>query len=1043
MLKPQNLLGTDHDDPSHLPIIRIPGDGRCLFRSVVYGACLRAGEQSPTPSKQKQLADDLRAKVVNEFIKRRADTEWFLEGDFESYTGQMRKPHIWGGEPELLMCSHVLRMPIRVVMRDKKWGSLKIIAEYGEEYGKDCPIQVLYHGYGHYDVLKTSPLSKDLPICIANPLVDVNFVGTASLKTKTTEIVLRDESPHEVRFGYEEFKAEVTPLFLAAHNGNLTLLRNLLNVGAKVNLRVFRGYATTAAVREGHEEVLAVLVNSGASQLACEEALMESSYLGHASISELLMLSNMIRPHVAAHALVSACCRGFVEVVHVLIKHGVDTNAISRTLLQSSKPFLHANVDCNALFAAVVSRQINVVRLLLEVGVRTDIKVKLGAWSWDKDTGEEIRVGAGLAEAYPITWCAVEYYESTGSILHTLLSHLSPNTYHIGRTLLHHAILCRNEKALTTLLNCNADSEAKFLTNEETNVLPIHMASRFGLCDILSCLTNASCNLNSVTKSGDSALMICARYKHEQCLRVLASAGADMGLVNAYGECVTSIAKTIQWGNEFEIAILDVIRGGNVVKSSNASRFSALMLAIRANDIEALKKLIEHKDKIDIDEQDGDGFSAAMIAAEKGNTEAFRLLLYAGSDVLKLKNKDGLTALRIAEQNQNGEVFEKIMLEYAQEKNCTCFTDVNPLHCAIRHGDIKYVQKLTKKGCDVNAFDDNGYTPLMLAARGNHGEICELLISCGAKCDIQNERHETALSLARENGGTQGNDAERVILDELARRMVLRGACVKKHTKCGKGSFHRKLLVMVGDRGILKWGKSNKRNVICRDAEVGGSTKFRLNRRIKFDDDDVDEQGLFYVVTTQNKEVHFVCDGGAEMAMLWVRGIRLVTREAIFGKNGSSKDGMVKVSGKKSIDVNWAAPPSGSFKLNTDGSRLSDSGFIAAGGIFRDQCEFELFPLIIESDSLSAVSLINNTQTPNTHPCFPLLCACRLLLGRLPRTSLNHIFREGNSCADGLAKRAVLLKSDLHIFDVVPSFLSLSFNADIVGVPVPRSVGVD
>lgn len=64
--------------------------------------------------------------------------------------------------------------------------------------------------------------------CIANPLVDVNFVGTANLKSKTTEIVLRDESPHEVRFVHEEFKTEVTPLFLAAHNGNLTLLRNLL-----------------------------------------------------------------------------------------------------------------------------------------------------------------------------------------------------------------------------------------------------------------------------------------------------------------------------------------------------------------------------------------------------------------------------------------------------------------------------------------------------------------------------------------------------------------------------------------------------------------------------------------------------------------------------------------------------------------------------------------------------------------------------------------------------------------------------------------------
>ncbi|KAJ1410615.1 Ankyrin-2 [Sesbania bispinosa] len=64
--------------------------------------------------------------------------------------------------------------------------------------------------------------------CLASPLVDVNFVGTVSLKSKTMEIVLQDESPHRVQSVYEEFKTEVTALFLAAHSGNLTLLRKLL-----------------------------------------------------------------------------------------------------------------------------------------------------------------------------------------------------------------------------------------------------------------------------------------------------------------------------------------------------------------------------------------------------------------------------------------------------------------------------------------------------------------------------------------------------------------------------------------------------------------------------------------------------------------------------------------------------------------------------------------------------------------------------------------------------------------------------------------------
>ncbi|KAL7110093.1 hypothetical protein ABFS82_05G002800 [Erythranthe guttata] len=132
----------------------IPGDGRCLFRSVVHGACLRAGKPSPSEIHEKELADELRATVADEFIKRRADSEWFVEGDFDTYVAQMRQPHVWGGEPELLMSSHVLQVPITVHMWDKKKNCLKVIAEYGQEYGKENPVRVLYHGYGHYDALQ-------------------------------------------------------------------------------------------------------------------------------------------------------------------------------------------------------------------------------------------------------------------------------------------------------------------------------------------------------------------------------------------------------------------------------------------------------------------------------------------------------------------------------------------------------------------------------------------------------------------------------------------------------------------------------------------------------------------------------------------------------------------------------------------------------------------------------------------------------------------------------------------------------------------------
>lgn len=64
--------------------------------------------------------------------------------------------------------------------------------------------------------------------CIADPLVDVNYVGAVWLNVRKAELVCRDESPIEIRFELEKFKTDVTPLFLAVHNGNVALVNKLL-----------------------------------------------------------------------------------------------------------------------------------------------------------------------------------------------------------------------------------------------------------------------------------------------------------------------------------------------------------------------------------------------------------------------------------------------------------------------------------------------------------------------------------------------------------------------------------------------------------------------------------------------------------------------------------------------------------------------------------------------------------------------------------------------------------------------------------------------
>ncbi|KAK9061676.1 hypothetical protein SSX86_018859 [Deinandra increscens subsp. villosa] len=714
--------------------------------------------------------------------------------------------------------------------------------------------------------------------CINDPFVDVNFVGSVSLKVRTTEVICHEEAANTVRFEYQELKTDVSALFVAVHNGNLTLVRKLLSHGADVNKKLFRGFSITAAVREGHFEILEILLKNGASQPACEEALLEASCHGRGGkFIELLMASYLIRANIAVRALVTACCRGFTDVVDTLLKCGVDVNAAARVLLQSSKPSLHTNIDCTALVAAVVSRQVAIVRLLLQDGAKTDIKVPLGAWSWDMDSGDEFRVGAGLAEPYGITWCAVEYFESSGTILQLLLHHLSPNAYHHGRTLLHHAVLCGNLGAVKALLKCGSHIDSRIKTTQKVESQAIHMAVHLGFPSILHHLIDSGCDINSrITNNGETPLMICAQFKQEECLRVLMKAGADLGLVNMLGQSAQSIAKSNKWSNSFQQTTLDVIKDGMIPISNNNTVFSPLLFVTHSGDIHALKAIVS-RENINLNEQDSNGLSAVMVAAMQGDVHAFKLLVYSGADV-KLTNKNGESAISLSKTKDNSDMFEKVMFRFTLEKGNEGSQGFYPMHYASRHGDIQAVKLLTTRGYDINAFDGNEQTPLMLAAREGNAQMCKLLIACGSLCDVSNSKGESALTLARKH---TMKHAECVILDELARVLVLGGGSVLKHTRGGKGRPHKKVLKMVGSEGVLRWGKSKRRNVVCLEAEVSPSPKFMRRRRVK---GDTDTSGVFRVVTGTKKEVHFVCEGGCEMAELWVRGIRLVTMEALCGR---------------------------------------------------------------------------------------------------------------------------------------------------------------
>jgi len=79
------------------------------------------------------------------------------------------------------------------------------------------------------------------------------------------------------------------------------------------------------------------------------------------------------------------------------------------------------------------------------------------------------------------------------------------------------------------------------------------------------------------------------------------------------------------------------------------------------------------------------------------------------------------------------------------------------LHLAInrieKRGNTEVVDWLLDKGADVNLADDDGYTPLMLAAQYGHADVVKRLLKKGANAKARTKTGHTALTLV---WGTDG-----------------------------------------------------------------------------------------------------------------------------------------------------------------------------------------------------------------------------------------------------------------------------------------------
>ncbi len=224
--------------------------------------------------------------------------------------------------------------------------------------------------------------------------MDIPLVAQAEPRPETTKRPATD---------YED------PLFNAVASGNIEEVKNLLQGGANINMRLRELAGQTpliTALFENQIEVAEFLIDSGAdisiSRADGQTALMTAAYLGQAAIVEKLVSSgadvNTVKEGGFTPLLIGAE-GGSTEVCRILLEAGADTEAVSEggwtTLMRACYDenielvgllidygtdvnYQEPNEHMTALMFGAMYNNIFIVKILIAEGADLNVEGKFG-----------------------------------------------------------------------------------------------------------------------------------------------------------------------------------------------------------------------------------------------------------------------------------------------------------------------------------------------------------------------------------------------------------------------------------------------------------------------------------------------------------------------------------------------------------------------------------------------------------------------------------------------------------------------------------------
>ena len=266
----------------------------------------------------------------------------------------------------------------------------------------------------------------------------------------------------------------------------------------------------------------------------------------------------------------------------------------------------------------------------------------------------------------------------------------------------------------------------------------------------------ARTSINAKDNKGQTALMFAAQRGDAETIKTLLEAGVIIDTKDNLGQTALMFARGHgSSGISSLSAGKSLIAAGANVNEANAEKQTLLMLVVQHNYADEVAMFLEAGARTSINARDSQGRTALMYVRSQSyrdeSTRIIGLLLEAGADV-NVADNDGQTPLMLlSTQELAGNAIPALLEGGANVSiNVQDKQGRTALMLAAQAGSVQRIKDLREAGASINARDNKGQTALTYAALGYPGrfDIISFLVSAGLRVDDENDEGQTPLMLA-------------------------------------------------------------------------------------------------------------------------------------------------------------------------------------------------------------------------------------------------------------------------------------------------------